>query len=95
MSDKTDIMSDVYGKDVRITVRFPRELRRRLKAAAHRSGTKESDLVRAAVERQLAAEEDVLTAYERAKKARLIGAVRGASRDLSTNPKHFAGFGES
>jgi predicted DNA-binding protein len=81
-------------KDVRITVRFPNELRRRLKAAARRSGTKESDLVRAAVERQLASEEDVPTAYELAKKAGLIGAVRGASPDLSTNPKHFEGFGK-
>jgi predicted DNA-binding protein len=82
-------------KDVRITVRFPSELRRRLKAAAHRTGTKESDLVRAAVERQLSAEEDLPTAYDRAKKARLIGVVQGAARDLSTNPKHFKGFGES
>ncbi len=88
-------MSDMHGNDVRITVRFPTELRRRLKAAAHRSGTKESDLVRAAVERQLAAEETVLTAYEHAKKAGLIGAVRGANRDLSTNPKHLEGFGKS
>ena len=82
-------------KDSRITVRFPAELRQRLKAAAHRSGTRESDLVRGAVERQLATEEDSLTAYERAKKAGLIGAVRGASRYLSTNPAHFDGFGGS
>jgi predicted DNA-binding protein len=82
-------------KDARITVRFPAELRRRLKDAARRSGTRESDLVRGAVERQLAAEDDALTAYERAKKSRLIGAVRGARRDLSTNPKYFNGFGRS
>ena len=82
-------------KDVRITVRFPADLRRRLKAAARRSGTKESDLVRTAVERQLAAGEAALSAYERAKKAGLIGLVRGASPDLSTNPRHFGGFGES
>lgn len=82
-------------KDDRITVRFPAELRQRLKAAAHRSGTRESDLIRGAVERQLAAEEDSLTVYERAKKAGLIGAVRGASRDLSVNPAHFDGFGGS
>jgi hypothetical protein len=43
----------------------------------------------------VAIEEDVLTAYEHAKKAGLIGAARGASRDLSTNPKHFDGFGSS
>ena len=82
-------------KDHRITVRFPAELRRRLKAAARRQGTRESDLVRSAVERQLAAEEDALTAYERAEKAELIGTVRGAARDLSTNPRHFDGFGGS
>ncbi len=82
-------------KDRRITVRFPADLRRRLKEAARRSGSRESDLVRGAVERQLAAEDDALTAYERAKKAGLIGAVRGGSRDRSTNPKYFDGFGRS
>ena len=88
-------MSDGRMKDHRITVRFPAETRRRLKAAARRSGTRESDVVRGAVERHLAAEEGSLTAYEHAKKAGLIGAVRGADRDLSTNPKHFEGFGGS
>jgi hypothetical protein len=82
-------------KDARITVRFPADLRRRLKDAARRSGTRESDLVRGAVERQLAAEDHTVTAYQRAKKAGLIGAVRGARRDLSTNPKYFDGFGRS
>ena len=82
-------------KDHRITVRFPAETRQRLKAAARRSVTRESDLVRGAVERQLAAEEDFLTAYDYAKKAGLIGAVHGTARDLSTNPKHFDGFGGS
>jgi predicted DNA-binding protein len=88
-------MSDGKMKDHRITVRFPAEMRQRLKASARRSGTRESDLVRGAVERQLAAEEDSLTAYEYAKKAGLIGAVQGAPRDLSANPKHFDGFGGS
>ena len=82
-------------KDQRITVRFSPEMRRRLKAAARRGGTRESDLVRSAVELQLAAEEGLLTAYEHAKKAGLIGAVKGTVRDLSTNPKYFDGFGGS
>jgi predicted DNA-binding protein len=94
MSDIVDKMSDEMKND-RITVRLPAELRRRLKAAARRNGTRESDIVRGAVERQFAAEEEVTTAYEHAKKAGLIGAVRGASRDLSTNAKHFDGFGDS
>ncbi len=95
MSDRSDKMSDGQMKDYRITVRFSAELRQRLKAAAHRSGTRESELVRAAVECQLAVENDALTAYQHAKQAGLIGAVRGASRDLSTNPRHFDGFGGS
>jgi predicted DNA-binding protein len=82
-------------KDYRITVRLPAELRRRLKDAANRHGTRESEIVRKAVERQFAAEDDEITAYEHAKKAGLIGAVRGADRDLSTNPKHLDGFGGS
>jgi predicted DNA-binding protein len=80
-------------KDHRVTVRFPPELRSRLKAAARRRGRRESDLVRDAVELHLKAEEDTLSAYEHAKKAGLIGAAKGTVRDLSTNPKHFEGFG--
>ncbi len=71
------------------------EMRRRLKAAARRRGTRESDLVRRAVELQLAADEDSPTAYEHAKRAGLIGVVKGTPRDLSTNPKYFDGFGGS
>ena len=95
MSDRSDKMSDRHMEDNRITVRFSAETRRRLKAAARRSRTRESDLVRGAVELQLAAEENSLTAYEHAKKAGLIGAVKGTPRDLSTNPKYFDGFGGS
>ncbi len=80
-------------KESRITVRFSAELRGRLKDAARRTGTGESDLIRGAVERQLAAEVDALTAYERAKKAGLIGVVPKAPPDLSTNSRHFDGFG--
>jgi len=82
-------------KDYRITVRFPGDLRRRLKQAAHSRGTRESDLVRGAVERQLADEDRAVTAYQRAAQAGLIGIVRPARKDLSTNPKHFEGFGGS
>jgi len=75
--------------------RLSPETRRRLRAAARRGGTRESDLVRGAVELQLAAEENSLTAYEHAGKAGLIGAVKGIIRDLSTNPEYFDGFGGS
>jgi metal-responsive CopG/Arc/MetJ family transcriptional regulator len=84
-------------KDYRITVRVPAELRQRLKVAALRSGSRESELIRGAVKRQLDAadaERDAReTAYTRFEKAGLIGLIRGADPDLSTNPKHFDGFG--
>lgn len=92
MSDNLDKVSDVM-KDSRITVRLTAKLRRQLKDAARRSNTRESDIVRGAVERQLAADDEKVTAYQRAKEAGLIGAIRGAPRDLSTNPKRLDGFG--
>lgn len=95
MSDRPAKMSDVRTKGHRISVRLPADMCRRLKAAARRNGGSESDLVRSAVERQLAVEEKALTAYERAKRAGLIRVVKGASRDLSANPKFFDGFGGS
>jgi predicted DNA-binding protein len=83
------------SKDYRISVRLSPETHRRLKAAARRGGRRESDIVRDAVERELAAEGASVTAYELAKKAGLIGAVKATIRDLSTNPKYLDGFGES
>ena len=88
MSDKSDRLSDKRMKDYRITVRFPADLRRRLKWAARSHGTCESELVRGAVERQLAAEEHGITAYERAKKAghgpcvEPLRSIRGPFADL-------------
>ena len=35
------------------------------------------------------------TVYELARSAGLIGVVKGARKDLSTNPEHFRGFGGS
>jgi hypothetical protein len=59
----------------------------------HHITARESDLVREAAERQLAAGYNQPTAYELAKKAGLIGTVKTASQDLSTNPRHLDGFG--
>jgi len=60
-----------------------------------RTGTRESSLDRKALERQSSRPEHHATAYDLALKAGLIGAVKGGSKDLSTNPRHFDGFGES
>ncbi len=80
-------------KDQRITIRISPETRRRLRGAALRSGKRESDILRDAVEMRLAAEPGTVSAYEVAVKAGLIGAVKGRRRDLSTNRKYFDGFG--
>ena len=56
-------------KSYRITVRLTEELRRRIKQAAEQKCIRESDVVRGAVERQFAAEDEELTAYDLAKKA--------------------------
>jgi predicted DNA-binding protein len=81
-------------KDVRLTIRISAELRNRLKQAAKRAGTRESDLVRSAVEMRLAAQETVQTALDRMKKPGLIGIIRDAPADLGANRKYFDGFGE-
>lgn len=81
-------------KSDRLTVRFSPETRRRLRAAARQRGRRESDLVREAVELQLAASGKLDTAYDRFKKAGLIGAITGTPKDLSTNRKYFEGFSE-
>jgi hypothetical protein len=60
-----------------------------------RIGARESDLNRGAGESHLAAEEGSLTAQGRAKLGGFPGAVKGTIRDLSTNRKHFDGFGGS
>jgi predicted transcriptional regulator len=82
-------------KEYRISVRVNSALRRRLEATAIRTGKRESSLVREALEQQLSRSEAEETAYDLALKAGLIGAVKGGNRDLSTNPRHFDGFGES
>ena len=79
--------------DYRLTVRLSADLRQRLKNAAQRRGAPESELIREAVEQQLAGEAGILSAFERMDAAGLIGMVAQAPIDLSTNPKHFDGFG--
>jgi hypothetical protein len=63
-----------------------------VKLAANGTGKRESEVIREALDRGLQAEK---TAYDAAAAAGIIGAVRGGPRDLSTNRRHFRGFGES
>ena len=79
----------------RITVRLPAALQARLERRAKLSGKTESELVRESVEAHLAEEPERESAYDLAKRLGLVGCVKNAPSDLSTNPKYMEGFGKS
>jgi predicted DNA-binding protein len=79
----------------RISVRVPRGIAQRLKERSRATGTRESEVVREALEKYLSTGDEGQTAYDLARKAGLIGCIRGAPKDLSTNKRYFKGFGKS
>ncbi|MGA8308616.1 MAG: hypothetical protein WB755_01185 [Terriglobales bacterium] len=85
-------MSDMSSD--RITIRVPQALGQRLRSRSRLKGQAESELVREALESYLGQSSGERPAYELAEEAGLIGCVRRAPKDLSTNPRHFEGFGE-
>ena len=86
-------MSDTMVS-IRISVRISQALQRKLRRRATLKGRPESELVREALEKYLEQPATPTSAYEIARKAGLIGCIRGGPADLSTNPKYFEGFGE-
>jgi predicted DNA-binding protein len=96
MSDMAAIMSDMASG--RITIRIPETLGQRLRHRSRMRGQPESALVREALETYLGQPAEARAAYELAEEAGLIGFVgRGPgtpAKDLSTNPRHFEGFGK-
>jgi metal-responsive CopG/Arc/MetJ family transcriptional regulator len=78
----------------RISVRVPGGIARRLKERSLVMGTRESQVVREALEEYLSKDSGEETAYDRARKAGLIGCVRGGRKDASTNKSLFKGFGK-
>lgn len=91
-SDKCGILSDMSSQ--RITVRVPSPLGARLRDRSRMEGQTPSDLVRLALENYLGEKSSAGSAYHLAKAAGLIGCVRRAPKDLSTNLRHFEGFGK-
>jgi metal-responsive CopG/Arc/MetJ family transcriptional regulator len=87
-------MSDSMASQ-RITVRVPQTLGSLLRKRSQANGQTPSDLVRAALETYLGREATSLSAYDLAERAGVIGSLRGAPKDLSTNRKYFAGFGKN
>lgn len=91
-------MSDIYSKmsdmaSSRLTVRVPATLEARIRDRSRVKGQTPSDVVRIALENYLNEDRRAGSAYALAKAAKLIGCARRAPRDLSTNPRHFEGFG--
>ncbi len=93
LSDKYATVSDMPSS--RITVRVPQSLTARLRTRSQATGTTESEVVREALDHYLGRPGTERTAYELAAAAGLIGFVRNAAPDLSTNQRHFRGFGKS
>jgi predicted DNA-binding protein len=93
LSDTCDRMSDMASN--RITVRVPQGLTARLRSRSRAKGTTESELVREALENYLENSIQGRTAYELAEEAGIVGMVRRAPKDLSTNRRHFKGFGQN
>jgi len=87
-------MSDTVASD-RITVRVPQTLTARLRSRSRAKGTTESELVREALENYLGHSAGERSAYELAEEAGIIGCLRSAPKDLSTNPLHLRGFGKA
>jgi hypothetical protein len=79
----------------RITVRVPKTLGALLRDRSRAKGQTPSDLVRVALETYLGRGASAHTAYELAEEAGLIGCVRRAPKDLSTNRRHFENFGKN
>jgi len=77
----------------RITVRVNQAIQERLETIAQATGKTESEIVREAIEEFLAHQRPLRTCFDVAKKAGVIGCVKGGPRDMSTNPKHMKGFG--
>jgi metal-responsive CopG/Arc/MetJ family transcriptional regulator len=78
----------------RITIRVPEVLGTRLRQRSRAKGQTPSELVRIALENYLGGTRTQRSAYELAEEAGLIGCIHEAPRDLSTNRRHFEGFGK-
>jgi metal-responsive CopG/Arc/MetJ family transcriptional regulator len=78
----------------RITIRVPEVLGTRLRQRSRAKGQTPSELVRIALENYLGGTRRQRSAYELAEEAGLIGCTHEAPRDLSTNRRHFEGFGK-
>lgn len=76
----------------RISVRLPAGLTGRLRGRSRLEGRSESKLVREALEQYLS--KSAKSAHDIAQESGIVGIVKKAPKDLSTNRRHFEGFGQ-
>jgi predicted DNA-binding protein len=88
-------MSDMASN--RITIRIPETLGQRLRHRSRMKGQPESEVVREALETYLGQSPEARPAYELAEAAGIIGCIprgpRSPAKNLSTDRRHFEGFG--
>ena len=77
----------------RISIRIGAVLERGLRQSALTAGKPESELVREALQEYLSKRAGA-SACDLAREAGLIGCFKSGPKDLSTNRRHFRGFGE-
>ena len=73
----------------RLSIRIPADLRRVIES----EGRTVSDVVREALSEHVRKVRKQESCYDLARRLGIIGSVKKAPRDLSTDRKHFRGFG--
>lgn len=84
-------MSDM--NTVRISVRLPKRLRSEILKRAKATRRKEAELIREALEKEFQAPPQAQSCFDLASELGLVGLVKNAPTDLSTNVNHMEGFG--
>lgn len=102
MSDKTilQFFRTIHMNSYRLSLRIPYNLEESLANIAEASDQPISEIVRDALQQFVASKKRLKknkpeNCFEAFQKAGLIGCIKKAPNDLSTNKKYFKGFGES
>lgn len=77
----------------RLSLRVSPRLERTIQERARAAGKPASELVREVLEQHFTNHKPLVSCYDLARKAKVIGCVKDAPPDLSTNPRYFEGFG--
>lgn len=76
-----------------LSLKLPEQLDRKLSAVIKRRRARKSDVVREALERYLEESREIRKGSFLDLARDLVGCVKDAPADLSSNPKHLGGYG--